>query len=138
MSQSRRHLARRAGVQAIYQWDVTNCLDSEIESGFIPGKSVQRMDTEYFQSLIRDIPQNIEQIDSALAVGLDRPLSEIDPVERAVLRVAVWELEEDSEVPWRVVIDEAIKLAQLFGSENSFRFVNGVLDRIVQSKKDGT
>jgi len=133
MTQSRRHLARRAAVQAIYQWDVTQGVAGDIESNFIPGKAVERMDVEYFQQLIVAIPENIESIDVALAVGLDRPLAEIDPVERAVLRVAVWELRSDQSVPWRVVIDEAIKLAQLFGSENSFRFVNGVLDRIVQN-----
>ncbi len=137
MTLSRRHLARRAGVQAIYQWDVTKGADADIASKFIPSNAADRMDGEYFERLITEIPLKIDSIDAALAPGLDRPLSEIDPVERAVLRVAVWELQCDNEVPWRVVIDEAIKLAQLFGSENSFRFVNGVLDRIVQNKDDG-
>jgi len=137
MTQSRRHLARRAAVQAIYQWDVTQGAADDIESNFIPSNAAERMDVEYFQQLIAAIPANIETIDDALAVGLDRPLDEIDPVERAVLRVAVWELNSDQTVPWRVVIDEAIKLAQLFGSENSFRFVNGVLDRVAQKTSDG-
>jgi len=137
MTQSRRHLARRAAVQAIYQWDVTQGAADDIESNFIPSNAVERMDVDYFQQLIAAIPANIETIDDALSVGIDRPLEEIDPVERAVLRVAVWELNSDTTVPWRVVIDEAIKLAQLFGSENSFRFVNGVLDRVVQKSSDG-
>ena len=136
MTQSRRHLARRAAVQAIYQWDLTHGSNDEIESRFIPDGSIDHMDTEYFQNLIRNIPANIESIDSSLSVGLDRPLSEIDPVERAVLRVAAWELDFEPDVPWRVAIDEAIRLARLFGSENSYRFVNGVLDRVVQNSTD--
>jgi N utilization substance protein B len=130
MSRGSRHLARRAAVQALYQWDVTRQSRLEIEKNFLADDSLKKSDTEYFRELIAEIPRTARDLDEQLATYIDRDIDKVDPVERAVLRLAAYELLKHIEIPYRVVLNEAIELARTFGSENSFRFVNGILDKM--------
>ena len=130
MSRGSRHLARRAAVQALYQWDVTRQSRLEIEKNFLADDSLKKSDTEYFRELIAQIPRIAEDLDRQLTTYIDRDIGQVDPVERAVLRLAAYELLNHIEIPYRVVLNEAIELARTFGSENSFRFVNGILDKM--------
>jgi N utilization substance protein B len=130
MSRGSRHLARRAAVQALYQWDVTRQSRLEIEKNFLADDSLKKSDTEYFRELIAEIPRGARDLDEQLATYIDRDIDKVDPVERAVLRLAAYELLNHIEIPYRVVLNEAIELARTFGSENSFRFVNGILDKM--------
>lgn len=130
MSGSSRHLARRAVVQALYQWEMTQQSRLEIEKYFLSDDSLKKTDTEYFHELIREIPRLVAEIDASLATYIDRDVALVDPVERAVLRLAAYELHHHPEIPYRVVLNEAIELSRTFGSENSYRFVNGILDKL--------
>lgn len=129
MSRSRA-VARRAAVQAIYQWQVGGNDVGDIERQFLAEQQdLAKGDVEYFGELLRGIPQQVDKLDDELAPLLDRPIREVDPVERAVLRLGVYELMFKPDVPYRVVINEAVELAKLFGAEQGHRYVNGVLDK---------
>lgn len=130
MSGSSRHLARRAAVQALYQWDMTGQSRLDIEKYFLADDSLKKSDSEYFHELVREIPRQAGELDNNLNPYIDRDIKQVDPVEKAVLRLAAYELLHHAEIPYRVVLNEAIELARTFGSENSYRFVNGILDKM--------
>lgn len=131
MKPSPRRKARELAVQAIYSWQISKNPVNEIEVNFISDNSKRRFDIEYFQLLLRGVTSNITDIDAAISPYVDRPLDDIDQVEKAILRVAVFELKDCTEVPYKVVINEAIELAKSF-SDDSHKFVNGVLDKLVK------
>jgi len=130
MSGSSRHLARRAAIQALYQWEMTQQSRLEIEKHFLSDDRLKKTDNEYFQELVREIPRLVEDIDNSLSPYIDRDIALVDPVEKAVLRLAAYELIHHAEIPYRVVLNEAIVLSRTFGSDNGYRFVNGILDKM--------
>lgn len=132
MKPSPRRKARELAVQAIYSWQVSQNVVNDIEVNFIADNSKRRFDIEYFQLLLRGVTANISDIDTAISPYVDRPLNDIDQVEKAILRVAVFELKDCIDVPYRVVINEAIELAKSFAADDSHKFVNGVLDKTVK------
>jgi len=129
---SPRRKARELAVQAIYSWQISQNSVSDIEVNFIADNSKRRFDIEYFQQLIRGVTGNVAELDLAISPHVDRPLDDIDHVEKAILRVAVYELSDCQDVPYRVVINEAIELAKSFAADDSHKFVNGVLDKAVK------
>lgn len=131
-ARSGRHLARRCAVQALYQWAVTGQSPAQIESSFIKNKELSGLYLEYFSELIKNIPLNTEVIDNLITPHLDRKLDKVDLIDHAILRVGTYELKFQESVPARVVIDEAIDLAKVFASEHSYKYVNGVLDKIAR------
>lgn len=124
-----RHLARKRAVQALYQWQVTGQEAGEILAQFHDEQDMSRVDTEYFDALVRGVTSGAGKLDEALAPFLDRSLDRVDPVERAVLRISAWELRHEPGVPWRVVLDEAVELTHEFGATEGHAYVNAVLDR---------
>ncbi|MDX1513185.1 MAG: transcription antitermination factor NusB [Gammaproteobacteria bacterium] len=133
-----RRLARRAALQAIYQWQATGQSAEEIGDQFEQESTYARLDAEFFRRLLNGVTGNVQILDEALEPFIDRPLSQIDPVERAVLRIAAFELTQCTDVPWRVVINESVELARAFGAEQGHRFVNGVLDRLAPAARGET
>ena len=133
MAKSGRHLARRCVVQALYQWQVTQQDSSEIERFFIKNSTLSGKHKDYFLSLINIIPQCIESIDETIAPFLDRSPDKLDLIEQAILRVATYELKYDATIPTNVILDEAIDIAKLFGSEHGYKYVNGVLDKVAKA-----
>jgi N utilization substance protein B len=129
---SPRRKARELAVQATYSWQVSHNPVNEVEVNFIVDNSKRRFDIEYFQLLLRGVTSNINDIDNTISPHVDRPLDDIDQVEKAILRVAIFELKDCAEVPYRVVINEAIELAKAFAADDSHKFVNGVLDKAVK------
>jgi N utilization substance protein B len=129
---SPRRKARELAVQAVYSWQLSQNAVTDIEVSFISENSKRRFDIEYFQELLRGVTQNITAIDEVISPFVDRPLDEIDHIEKSILRVAVYELKFCLDVPYRVVINEAIELAKIFAAEDSHKFVNGVLDKTVK------
>jgi N utilization substance protein B len=129
---SPRRKARELAVQATYSWQVSQNPVNEVEVNFIVDNSKRRFDIEYFQLLLRGVTSNINDIDNTISPYVDRPLDDIDQVEKAILRVAIFELKDCTDVPYRVVINEAIELAKAFAADDSHKFVNGVLDKVVK------
>lgn len=125
-----RRRARMLLVQALYQWQVAGGDPAEILVQFVDGRDVANADVDYFRELLRAIPAGVEALDAEIAPLLERSPALVDPVERAILRLACYELRERHEVPVRVVIDEAVELAKRFGAEQGHRFVNGIVDRL--------
>ena len=132
MKPSPRRKARELAVQAVYSWQISQNSVIDIEINFITENSKRRFDIEYFQLLLRGVTSNVTELDLAISPHVDRPIDDIDHVEKAILRVAVFELSDCQDVPYRVVINEAIELAKLFAADDSHKFVNGVLDKAVK------
>lgn len=132
MKPSPRRKARELAVQAVYSWQISHNTVNDIEMSFISDNSKRRFDIEYFQQLLRGVTGKVAELDLAISPYVDRPIDEIDHVEKAILRVAVFELSDCLEVPYRVVINEAIELAKLFAADDSHKFINGVLDKAVK------
>jgi N utilization substance protein B len=130
MGKPSRHLARQAAVQALYQWQLTGQAPEDIESHFISDHELKDVDIEYFHYLVREVPLHLHELDDHLIPHLDRKVEEIDPVERAILRIGAYELEFHLEVPYKVVINEGVELAKTFGAEHGHKYVNAILDRV--------
>lgn len=132
-----RSLARRAAVQALYQWQIGQQNLSDIEAQFMLDHALDRADLPYFRELLHQIPAQLDDIERCLTPVLDRPLAEIDPVECAILRIGAYELSTHPELPYRVIINEAVQLAKRFGGDLGYKYVNGVLDKIARSLRPG-
>jgi len=129
MSKPSRHLARQAAVQALYQWQLTSQSPQDIEQHFINDHQFKDVDIAYFRQLVDEVPLHLHELDDHLSPHLDRGIDEVDPVERAILRIGVYELEFRLEIPYKVVINEAVELAKTFGAEHGHKYVNAVLDK---------
>lgn len=120
--------ARRYALQALYQWELSGQDLGEIRRQFAEDDEFARADVPYFTELLSQIPAQVDVIDDRLAEHLDRPVAQVDPVEKAILRIAFYELLFRDDVPYRVIINEAVALTKKFGAEQGHAFVNGVLD----------
>lgn len=134
MSQARTN-ARKAAVQALYQWQMAGQDLSEIERQFLEEERLKDAQKSYFVELFYGVPKNLDAIDQALSEFVDRPVDAIDPVERAILRIGVYELLHRLDMPYRVVLNEGINLAKYFGADGSHKYVNGILDKVAQQKR---
>ena len=128
-----RSLARHKAVQALYQWQVSRQDMNEIDAQFSEEQDMRKVDIAYFQELLRQVPERLEELDAQIAPALDRTLAEVDPVERAILRIGAYELQFRPDVPYRVVINEAVELAKVFGGEQGYKYVNSVLDKVARN-----
>jgi N utilization substance protein B len=129
-SPNARARARRTAVQAVYQWLITGQAMSGIIQEFEEGNpELKKADRTYFRDLLQGTARLSATLDEQLQGYLDRPLAEVNPVESAILKLGMYELLQHPEVPWRVVLNESIELAKMFGAEQSHRYINGVLDR---------
>ncbi|APZ44192.1 transcription antitermination factor NusB [Acidihalobacter ferrooxydans] len=131
-----RHAARRVALQALYQWQMTGDSPKDILTQFREERPLKGADLDYFRELTLGVPERVAELDAAVEPFLDRALALVDPVERAVLRLATYELIERLDVPYRVVLNEAVDLAKVFGAEQGHRFVNGVLDKAVRRLRE--
>lgn len=117
-------------MQAIYQWLLTGQTASDIETHFINDHDMEGIDEEYFHELIRAIPLHLHELEDHFIPLLDRSVDSIDPVERAILRIGTYELEFRLDIPYKVVINEAVNLARTFGAEDGHKYINGVMDKV--------
>ncbi len=123
-------------VQALYQWQMTGQSPDQIIGSFIGNDNLTGRHRDWFLALVENIPTYVGDIDALIEPHLDRASERVDPIEQAILRLGTYELRYDPTVPTNVVIDEAIDLAKTFGSEQGYRYVNGVLDKVARSVRD--
>lgn len=128
-----KHNARRYALQAMYQWQLSDAAITDIETEFLLHHIEKKIDLEYFKTLLHGIPTSLDVIDAHIKPLLKRPFNEIDPIELAMIRIAVYELQYRPEIPYRIIINEALELTKKFGSSDGFKFVNGVLDKIARN-----
>jgi transcription antitermination protein NusB len=116
-------------MQALYQWQLTQQPALEIKKQFLESDDSAGVDREHFEELLTSCIEQQEAISSALTPFLDRPLEQLDPVESAILMIGMFELKNRIDVPYRVVINEAVDLCKRFGATDAHKYVNAVLDR---------
>ena len=122
-------------MQALYQWQMTADDIDGIEQQFFEENDMKNVDQEYFSELLLGVLQEISSIDSELEKHMPRSINSVDPVERAILRIAGYEFIKRPDVPYRVVLNEAVVLAKKFCSEKSHTFVNAVLDKVARDTR---
>jgi len=124
-----RSRARRRATQALYAWQISGNSMQRVIDEFQHEQDMEVADLGYFEDLLRGVDKHCAEIDAGLAPFLDRDMAQVDPIERAVLRLAAYELRWRIDVPYRVVLNEAIEVTKRFGAEHGHTYVNGVLDK---------
>ena len=127
-----RRKARHYGLQALYQWQMTKYPVSEIELQFLTDYDFSRVDVEFFHDIIHHVPASLEELEAAFMPHLDRPIEELDPIERSLLRLGSYELVKRIDIPYKVAINECVALAKKFGATDGHKYINGVLDKLAQ------
>ena len=130
-----RQKARRLVVQALYSWEIGGIDVSAIESHFLATNDMEKVDTDLFHDILFGVATNWIEIDQTFEPYLDRNREHLDPVSRAVLRLSTFEMLYSIQVPYKVVINEAVNLAKTFGPEDAFKFINGVLDKVAVNSR---
>ncbi|HDT0721018.1 TPA: transcription antitermination factor NusB [Proteus mirabilis] len=129
MKPAARRRARECAVQAIYSWQLSGNDIADVELEFLSEQDTQGVDIAYFRELLVGVAINAARLDKEMEPYLSRQLEELGQVEKAILRLAMFELSFREDVPYKVAINEAIELAKVFGADDSHKFVNGVLDK---------
>lgn len=125
-------------MQGLYQWQLSKLNPKKIAGQFQDDYDMSHVDVLYFEELINNIPDEVETLDNAFEPYLhDRSLEELDPITLALMRLATYELIHRVDVPYRVVINEAVSLAKKFGAQDSHKFINGVLDKTATRCRPG-
>jgi N utilization substance protein B len=133
ISKRARIKARRNTVQALYQYFMTNKDVADVIAEFESDEhTLAKTDVEYFKLLLRGTIKCNDELDAQIENLLDRPVAELDAIERAILHIGCYELKYHLEIPWRVVVNESIELAKLFGAEESHKYINGILDKVAK------
>ena len=137
MKVSARRKARELALQGVYSWQLSKNPVEQVELALATSNDMHKVDMAYFQALLRGATSQADSLDTAIKPYLGRLPEELDPIEKAILRIATFELTERMDVPYRVIINEAIELAKGFGAEESHKFINGALDKAVRTlRKD--
>ncbi len=126
---AQRRKARHYAMQALYQWHMAGASLTAIEAEFRTEYDFAQVDLDYFQALLHGVPAQLDELEAVLEPLLDRGLEELDPIERSLLRMGTFELKERIDVPYKVVINEAVSLAKKFGATDGHKYINGVLDK---------
>ena len=125
-----RRRARQLALQSLYQWQMSKASITEIEIQFRSNNDFKKVDDQYFHILLIGVARAAKQLDAAILPLLDRPLSQLDPVEISALRIGCYEMINHQDVPYRIVINEAIELVKRFGAQDSYRYINSILDKL--------
>lgn len=128
----RRRNARQKALQALYQWDFDQNAASieEIVAQFCELQNMEWVDVDFFAQLATHVTEHLQVIDQSIVDHADREIAELDPVERAILRVAGAELRCRIDIPYKVIVNEAVEIAKAFGADQGHKYVNGVVDKM--------
>ena len=121
--------ARRLTLQGLYQWQLSGAPAREVAAELLVSQNVKDTDTEYFQELLKGVIEESAELETAFTPHLDRPANQLDPIERGILLLGTYELKVKLDVPYRVVLNEAVELAKAFGADESHKYINAVLDK---------
>ncbi len=124
-----RRKARHYGMQALYQWHMADAPLNQIEAEFRGEYDFSHVDSDYFHALLHEVPARVDELEAQFTPYLDRKIEELGPIERTLLRMGTFELAQRIDVPYKVVINEAVSLARKFGATDSHKYINGVLDK---------
>lgn len=127
-----RKKARIIAMQALYQWHMSEEALHSIELQYIEHNDFSKIDLNYFREVFYGVPKLLTEIEQYFIDALDRPINELNPIELSVLRVATYELLKRLDIPYKVVISEALSITKRFGSTCGHKYVNGVLDKIAK------
>ncbi|KGQ67220.1 transcription antitermination factor NusB [Gallibacterium anatis] len=127
---SRRRRARECTVQALYSWFVSKNSPESIELDLVTNDETKGADVAYFRKLFNGTVNNLENLEQEYASFLDRKIEELGTIERAILDCATFELKYVDDIPYKVVINEAIEVAKTFGAADSHKYVNSILDKL--------
>jgi N utilization substance protein B len=130
-----RRKARRFAMQGLYEWQLSGNAPFEIEARYRVENAMHKVDLPYFHELLHQAVRRAEELDEAFRPFLDRQMSQINQVERAILRLGSYELLHHPEIPYKVVLNEAVELAKDFGATDSYKYVNGVLDELSKTAR---
>ncbi|MXP56235.1 transcription antitermination factor NusB [Pantoea sp. Mhis] len=130
MKPAARRRARECAVQALYSWQLSNNDILNVENQLIIELNVKEIDISYFHDLIIGVTNSSKYLDSLMNPYISRHIEKIGQVEKAILRIGLYELSKRNDVPYKVVINESIELAKIFGATDSHKFINGVLDKV--------
>jgi len=135
MSSSPRRRSRELALQGLYQWLLSGTDPSTIRAQLAGSGGYAKCDAKFFDVLWHGVSGDFDGLLGALSPYLDRAPRELSPIEKAVLVIAAWELLRSPEIPYRVVIDEAVELAKVYGATDGYKFVNGVLDKLAAAAR---
>lgn len=127
--------ARKLLVQALYSWELGGIDLQTIEVNFHIENDMSKIDSDLFKKVLYEVPKNLSKIDECYRPYLDREQDQLDPVSRAILRIATYELLFSIEVPYKVAINEGVNLAKTFGPTDAYKFINSVLDRVAAQSR---
>jgi N utilization substance protein B len=125
-----RSRSRRRALQAIYAWQMSGAAIDTVILQFRHEQDMEVADLTYFEDLLHGVADHLEELDAGLVPYLDRPVAQVDPIERAAMRLAAYELKFRPDVPYRVILNEAIEVTKRFGADHGHTYVNGVLDKL--------
>jgi len=125
-----RSRARRRALQALYAWQMSGSSMNAVIEQFRHEQDMEVADLEYFENLLHGVADHVDALDARLRPHLDREVAQVDPIERAALRLGAYELEFRPDVPYRVILNEAIEVTKRFGADHGHSYVNGVLDKL--------
>ncbi|MEA3121144.1 MAG: transcription antitermination protein NusB [Paraburkholderia sp.] len=127
---SARRRSRELATQGLYQWLLSGATAGEIDAQLRDAQGFDKADKAHLDAILQGVIRDAQTLSADLAPCLDRPIEQLSPVERAVLLLAVYELKGHPDVPYRVVINEAVEIAKTFGGADGYKYVNGVLDKL--------
>ena len=131
-----RSKSRQFAVQALYSWLLTAQDIADLEVHFLTDHDMENADIGYFQSILHYVCAHKLALIDHMSRHLSRPFAEVDPVEQAILLIGVYELEQRQDVPYRVIINEAVESAKVFGAEDGHKFINGILDKVAPTLRE--
>jgi transcription antitermination protein NusB len=134
---SARRRAREYALQGLYQWQLSGSPPSDIHTQLAEDQHFDKADAAYFAALLGGTIAEAEALKREVAPALDRAVEALSPVERGILLLAAWELKHSPEIPFKVVINEAIELAKAYGGTDGYKYVNGVLDKLAPALRPG-
>jgi N utilization substance protein B len=134
--QGARSRARELIVQSLYQMQITGHEEAELKAQFHERPDYQRVDKVYYDDVLGAVCGDLASLEKTIDEYADRPVAQLDPVERGILLLGVYELRSMPDIPYKVVINESVNLAKRFGAVDGHKYINALLDRAASSLRD--